>query len=640
MQTVFEKQVNAGSASVGAIGVRSKKIFVGPPLTQYSFADEEDRILNGTNTSTVECIALGHDERSLAYSISTVVKLVDLNTGRELRTLVGHNGRVNAVVQSNRSIYVWASVSSDCTVTLWDTRQHPANVLVRRLDRPANCARFSPNDAFVALGSDHLYMMDPRIRDMRSLSSSSQVLHVCFHPSEYLLAAASEDRLVRFWDIDSEECVSQSEPTDGIPRAIAFHNDGCALFTLTDRRCGAICWEPFDILGQCSVPQCEHSLAMAVGDSEVFVLGRSLSFNLLNLQSVPFHTLLNEQSEGKQETVVPIKEEEIKEEEISEIDAREGAIEMQMEEPSEQDIFMPTHTLPRTPPPQPLALPPSEETFIISMVNASSPPSQSRPNTLKTRRSEVNLKNNTKSTIASGSRIRRSLANNKNSNGGVLACTSSAPDVRTAPQRKRSDREEKSKRGTVVVEELGTGAVDSCCDENSLLEEISKGHANVEMVLTQRRASLDSLRQCWRTRGIDAALAEAARFGEAALVGELLAALNHSPTTWNLSMCCAVLAHIGVLVASKHEHYVEIALTALRTAITGFGNVIRMGAQQPSHIGVDVTAEERHSKCVKCVQQLTEMRVKASLLCDRMNARHAREFNALMQIFDDTISPL
>lgn len=56
-----------------------------------------------------------------------------------------------------------------------------------------------------------------------------------FHPSEYLLATASEDRLVRFWDIDSEECVSQSDPTDGPIRSIAFHPEGCALFTLTDR---------------------------------------------------------------------------------------------------------------------------------------------------------------------------------------------------------------------------------------------------------------------------------------------------------------------------------------------------------------------------------------------------------------------
>lgn len=74
-----------------------------------------------------------------------------------------------------RSIYSWASVSSDCTITIWDTRQHPANVLTRRLDRSANCLLFSPNDAFIAIGSDQLYMMDPRIRDMRSLPTSSQV---------------------------------------------------------------------------------------------------------------------------------------------------------------------------------------------------------------------------------------------------------------------------------------------------------------------------------------------------------------------------------------------------------------------------------------------------------------------------------
>lgn len=58
---------------------------------------------------------------------------------------------------------------------------------------------------------------------------------MCFHPSEYLLATGSEDRLVRFWDIDTEECVSQSSPADGILREVAFHNDGSALLTLTDR---------------------------------------------------------------------------------------------------------------------------------------------------------------------------------------------------------------------------------------------------------------------------------------------------------------------------------------------------------------------------------------------------------------------
>lgn len=74
-----------------------------------------------------------------------------------------------------RSIYMWASAATDCTVTLWDTRQHPANVLVRRFDRSTNCLCYSPNDAFIALGSDCVYLMDPRVKEYRSLPSSSQV---------------------------------------------------------------------------------------------------------------------------------------------------------------------------------------------------------------------------------------------------------------------------------------------------------------------------------------------------------------------------------------------------------------------------------------------------------------------------------
>lgn len=70
---------------------------------------------------------------------------------------------------------MWASASADCTAALWDTRLHPAKVQVRRLDRTANCVQFSPNDAFIAVGSDNLYMIDLRARAMRSLSSLTQV---------------------------------------------------------------------------------------------------------------------------------------------------------------------------------------------------------------------------------------------------------------------------------------------------------------------------------------------------------------------------------------------------------------------------------------------------------------------------------
>lgn len=45
----------------------------------------------------------------------------------------------------------------------------------------------------------------------------------------------------------------------------------------------------------------------------------------------------------------------------------------------------------------------------------------------------------------------------------------------------------------------------------------------------------------------------------------------------------------------------QVALAALRTAISSYGSIIRENAQNTSHIGVDITAEERHEKCVKYV---------------------------------------
>lgn len=636
MQTIYERVVSGEDGFMGAIGARSKKIFVAPPLAQFAFdtvASESAELPTlGSSTSPVDCISLSRDERSVAYGTTTVVKLFDVCTGREVRTLIGHSGRVNTIVQSSRTIYVWASASSDCTIQMWDTRMHPASILMRRLDRSANCARFSPDDAFIALGSDHVYMLDFRTRNLRSLNSPSQVSNICFHPSEYLLAASSDDRLVRFWDIDSGECVSQSEPADGLLRAISFHPGGSALFTLTDRRCGAISWEPFDILGQCSLNSCERALALAVCSSEVYVLGRSLSQNSLNVQLASVNDLLNEKL-ASEELLEPILQKESKAEKDEAI-SWGGAAETPVEEPDDESAFMPTRTLARTPPPQPFTLPASEETFVVSVLN--SVPSPARPASLKTRPVGGNTRNGTKSSNAqnfAGKHSRTLPLSFKSTSGSRLASTSTTSDHHL--QRKRSERENKGNR----PQQTSEGNTETYGEE-WLLGDISQEHAKLLPLLEQRKNFLGSLLQCWRTRGTEAAIQEAGRFGDTSVLFELITALNHSPAVWNLSLCSAVLPHINSLVASKHENYVEVALAALRTVISGYGNLIRMGTQQMSSIGVDITAEERHAKCIRCVQLLTEMRVKASILSDKMNSRHTREFTALMEIFDDTISPL
>ncbi|CAG9529878.1 unnamed protein product [Cercopithifilaria johnstoni] len=669
---VLERAVDEDAATIGVIGVQTRNVFVSPPLMCYPFnaSSEQDQWkLNESSTLITNCISLAHDERILAYATSAAIKLMDLQTGREMRTLVGHKGRINAISQSNRSIYMWTSAATDCTVTLWDTRQHPANVLVRRFDRSTNCLCYSPNDAFIALGSDHLYLMDPRVKEYRSFPSSSQVLHVSFHPSEYLLATGSEDRLVRFWDIDTEECVSQSGPADGTLREVAFHDGGSALFTLTDRKCSAISWEPFEMLGQCIVPQMDYSLSLATSDSEVFVLGRSVLSRSLSLLMEPYAKFLAQEESLK----TGDRSDKLKTagklnlSEASPGDSKRNELKKELllekKEPlhyyDDRSAFVPTHTLPRTPPSRPVRVIPRTENATVAVTTTTTPLTtiismSAKTKTLRTKRNDANSRL-VHSKVASTSRkvnsmvLRASQSNlssrkEAHSDATAMEVTNSMPDIRCAVSGKKEEKnrgldDNDEMKHQHQQKQLCRNRGQEIPNEPYSLGDVIAGLDKLEMIINQRRVVLEDVLRCWRTRGSEAAVTEAARSNDIAVLVELVDAFNHMPGVWNLTLCAAILPHIEPLFANKHEDYVEVALNALRAIITGCGDVIRTGSHRRFQIGVDVPAEERHNKCIKCMQQLTNIRVKATLLADRMNKSQSHEFTALMRIFDDTLSP-
>uniref|UniRef100_A0A915PIB8 Katanin p80 subunit C-terminal domain-containing protein n=1 Tax=Setaria digitata TaxID=48799 RepID=A0A915PIB8_9BILA len=666
-----ERVIDGDTATIGVIGVQTKNVFASPPLTCYSFdcTSEDVWALNSSSSLVTNCISLAHDERNLAYATSTAIKLMDLQTGREMRTLVGHNGRINAITQSNRSMYMWASAATDCTVTLWDTRQHPANVLVRRFDRPTNCLCYSPNDAFIALGSDHLYMMDPRVKEYRSLPSSSQVSHVCFHPSEYLLATGSEDRLIRFWDIDTEECVSQSDPADGILREVSFHNDGSALLILTDRRCSAISWEPFEMLGQCLVPQTDYSLSLATSDSEVFVLGRSVLLSSLSLLVAPYAKLLAQEESLVKEGQHTKSKTTKKLEDLSEgspgdpsgnelegdlLSEKEGGL---FHYYDDRRAFIPTHTLPRTPPPEPVRMTSLTENATVAMTTTDASlgtiiTMPGKAKTLKTRRNDTNSKlvhSKASNTRKTNSMVLRTSQSNLLCRKGTHAyattveVTNSMPDIRCTVSKKKEEKirshgDNDERKQQYQRKQPHRDRDQEISNESYSLDDVITGLNKLEVMISQRRLVLEDVLRCWRTRGSEAAVTEAVRSDDRAVLVELIDALNHMPAAWNLTLCTAILPHIEPLVSNKHEDFVEVALSALRAIITGCGDVIRTGSHRRIQIGVDVPAEERHNKCIKCMQQLTNIRVKATLLADRMSKSQSHEFTALMQIFDDTLS--
>jgi WD40 repeat protein len=118
------------------------------------------------------------------------VKLWDVASGRELRTLCGHSSFVLSVAFSPDG-RILASGSWDGTVKLWD----------------------------VASG-----------RELRTLSGhSSFVLSVAFSPDGRILASASDDKTVKLWDVASGRELRTLSGHSSAVLSVAFSPDGRML---------------------------------------------------------------------------------------------------------------------------------------------------------------------------------------------------------------------------------------------------------------------------------------------------------------------------------------------------------------------------------------------------------------------------
>lgn len=111
-------------------------------------------------------------------------------------------------------------------------------------------------------------------RDLISFASSSFVNNISFNPYEYILAASDTDNVIKFWDIDSKECVSQTVPLDSEVQKFAFSSDGSHLIAATKYQLNSFCFEPYEHVHQQNLlGNSMQTLDLVVNDREVFHLG-------------------------------------------------------------------------------------------------------------------------------------------------------------------------------------------------------------------------------------------------------------------------------------------------------------------------------------------------------------------------------
>lgn len=159
----------------------------------------ELRTLTG-HTDVANSIAFSADGKMLASgSWDKTIKLWEVDTGRELHTLTGHSDSIGSVAFSVGKIL--ASGSSDRTIKLWDTVTGRELSTLRGHSEKVHSVAFSPDGQTLASGSagDQIVKIWNVVTTRARFTLSGQT--VAFSPDGKFLASGSWGGPIKLWEL-------------------------------------------------------------------------------------------------------------------------------------------------------------------------------------------------------------------------------------------------------------------------------------------------------------------------------------------------------------------------------------------------------------------------------------------------------
>ncbi|MFN6463615.1 MAG: protein kinase domain-containing protein [Nostoc sp. DedVER02] len=201
---------------------------------------KEIRTLIG-HTNWVNSVAFSPDGKFLASaSADWKIKLWQVHTGIEIQSLTGHSDSVSSVayspktpVTNSQDRQLVASGSNDYTIKLWQvyTGRNINTLLGHSFF--VNCIAFSQDGEIIASGSGDntikLWHVNTG-REIRTLTGhSDSVWSVAFSQDRQFLASGSWDNTIKLWHLHSGREISTLIGHSSYVRCVAFSPDGQTL---------------------------------------------------------------------------------------------------------------------------------------------------------------------------------------------------------------------------------------------------------------------------------------------------------------------------------------------------------------------------------------------------------------------------
>lgn len=155
-----------------------------------------------------------------------------------------------------------------------------------------------------------------------------------------------------------------------------------------------------------------------------------------------------------------------------------------------------------------------------------------------------------------------------------------------------------------------SGGAGMTSNEEYEIQLLMNEHDSVFQALCNRTALLSAIRNYTQSGDVNTALKVAVRMNDHPILVDLLGAILEKSSHFTLDMCVLLLPKIYDLLQSDLKFHCTRACDTLRVILTTFLPVIRENTDPwgACTIGVDVSREERVSKCMECKTWLLRIR--------------------------------